>query len=244
NWNLLSNDLVNLLRDLTGINVEYNQSFYLIRYPKLIENKLKNFYSNILSISNSRLANILFQLYSSNITILNIFQAESLSSDYLILKTRKSIDEFYPLSSSYDLQKPINDIDKNFLMNQFGVFNSNTNRMMFLTKNLTYYELSIAQQESLNKIIEINSENDWSAFIEAISFNYKSSNYFLNELKKISPVIFDYKLIPNNYGLQDSLSILRVSNSSYCSFNNYFILGYLLLFFSIIYIFIKRLPKP
>lgn len=87
NWNSLSQDIINFLKDATGINSEFSQLFYLIKYNSLLDNRLSNLFNLLIERYNLNISNLFKNVFTSPVTTVNLFQVTKFDGTGLVLKT-------------------------------------------------------------------------------------------------------------------------------------------------------------
>ncbi|MDE6289287.1 MAG: hypothetical protein K2L64_00815, partial [Ureaplasma sp.] len=134
-WNQFANNLsdtaklsTNFLKDVTGINTEYNQLFYAIKYNNLILSKCPNLFFEIKNKYNPTVANLFEFVLTNDISSNNLFNTNS-----NILNTEQKIDYFYPeVYGSVSNSKP-SDIDLNFMRDKLFKFVTSENNQIQLS---------------------------------------------------------------------------------------------------------------
>ncbi|MDE6473101.1 MAG: hypothetical protein K2K73_01680, partial [Ureaplasma sp.] len=241
NWNSLDSTTINFLKDATGINTEYNQLFYLIKYPELLTSKLNNeLFVDLKNQYNDQIATLFKNVLTSPISAINLFHANKIDENNLILKTKKSIEKFYPMIQTINNLEPISTIDKNFIADQLLIFN-NQNKILVLTNNLIYQELSSTQlNEFKNEFPDVIDENSWKTTANQIALNYNTALSFLNKLKTIVNNVFDYTLMGNSLNLESFNAILNPVNGNQNGYSELFIILYIGIFGLLVWLIIRK----
>ncbi|MDE6472979.1 MAG: hypothetical protein K2K73_01030, partial [Ureaplasma sp.] len=141
-WNEMITDkvanasfIINFLKDATGINTEYNQLFYLIKYPNLISEKIPNLFTELTNKYNNLISDLFKYIFTNDLAKNNLFNG---SQD--ILTTKKSLNNFYPNLDLISRQEPSISKDLDFIKNKllkFSVYN-NQITLSYLKNDLTY----------------------------------------------------------------------------------------------------------
>lgn len=265
NWNKLNNNAINFLKDVTGINIEFNQLFYLIKYPQLLINKLNSLFDIITSKYNESISVLFKNAFSSPNTLINLFQVDKFDAINRVLKTSNDVDDYYPMieTNSDDILNPIqiNINDQNFLRHQFLIFD-NDNDPLFLGNDLNYISPSKTQLDSFKNLIGLDNTSSsddssnsiektqsafdqdvWNNKVDFISLSYNTANNFLTNCKIIFPNLFDYALMGNSIDLSSFNGILNPVNGNQNGYGEIFIIFYIGLFILLVWLTIRKYQK-
>ena len=259
-WNSLSSNVINFLRDATGVNTEFSQLFYITKYNSLFENKLSNLFSIINTKYNEQISTLFKNVFTSPITMLNLFQVAKFDITNLVLNTGNFIQDYYPMietnSTNVLEQKVISINDKNFLKEQLIIFDNNNNPF-FLSNELRYEELTKTQLNSFRESIGLptisdnttSNTNDFNKEIwyqivdDTISLSYNTANYFLKQWKSIYSNLFDYTLMGTTIDLSQFNAILNPVNGNQNGYGEIFIIAYIVLFVLLVWLTIRKYQK-
>lgn len=244
-WNQFANSLTdtarlvtNFLKDATGINTEYNQLFYVIKYKNLILSKCPNLFFEIKNRYNPTTANLFEFVLTSDISSNNLFNTNS-----NILNTEQKIDYFYPeVYGSVINSKPSN-VDLNFMKDKLFKFITNENNQIQLTYLMNNSSYSIASNNNIGKLNNllpnvINYET-WTNYIDSIS-TYNELNVLLEKLTLSFNDIYQYKLNTNSLFIYNNIALLKMKYSYSNSISYICIIAYILLFLILALLIYKK----
>lgn len=183
-WNYFSNNYVReLLLDITGINTEFNQLFYLIKYHQLLNFDLQILFNSIKASFNEKVSELFSTLLTSNNAFYNLFKSNNEFNSTKIYPNNYVVNSF----------KPIIENDKKYLEQTLIKFNSNG--VYYLSLNQTYKKLDITKLQAIDK--SIIDEKTYYDYVNMMSLTYNSSFEFLKKLKIEIPDLMNYTLSPN-----------------------------------------------
>lgn len=210
----MTNNQLETLKKLLGINMNYNQMFYLIKYSSLLENKVNYILDNIKASYSVELYDLINFLITSQSTQYNLFNISN------VLDTGYDISYYYPNGYSISESKPINNSDLDFITNTLIRF-SPDNIPYYLTKDNQYVTNDTFKQfiTSLNNN-GVNNQQQFITYINQISLQYQSTSNFLNQLKDNANNIIAYSLSNNSMNLDNYAYVLKLIPSPYIWFCN------------------------
>ncbi len=205
----MTNNQLETLKKLLGINMNYNQMFYLIKYSSLLENKVNYILDNIKASYSVELYDLINFLITSQSTQYNLFNISN------VLDTGYDISYYYPNGYSISESKPINNSDLDFITNTLIRF-SPDNIPYYLTKDNQYVTNDTFKQfiTSLNNN-GVNNQQQFITYINQISLQYQSTSNFLNQLKDNANNIIAYSLSNNSMNLDNYAYVLKLIPSPY-----------------------------
>ncbi|WP_022935636.1 ABC transporter permease [Mesomycoplasma moatsii] len=202
NWNILNLNQkeINTLKSLIGIFEEQNELYYYWKYYEILKLKTPNLETKIRSQFNENLWNLMFFIWTSEITRDNVE----------IIKYFGDINKIYPSALTINYNEPINKNELNFIKNKLIKFNDD--KPFYLDSNNSYISTSIDQLQKLSsKIIDKMS---WINFVLDNTLTYENTLNFLAKLKEIFPNIYQFKLNNNYFNpYQYSLYLTKYSNT-------------------------------
>ncbi|MDE5599549.1 MAG: hypothetical protein K2I49_01285, partial [Ureaplasma sp.] len=157
--NNINQSITNLLIDITGINTEYNQLYYLIKYNLALNFDLDILINNISTRFNSDIADMFRTLIESENTFYNLFKSDNIFN---------SLD-IYPNEYVVNQQKPITLNDSNFIKTSLIKFKNNY--IYYLKNDGSYYEFDIKILQDID--LSIVDESSYKKYIDEISLTYK-----------------------------------------------------------------------
>lgn len=258
NWNEISSKLlqskqetINLLLDVTGVNTNFNQLFYLIKYDNLLKERIPNLFVKLANSYNRQISNIFEFILSSSVTKSNLFYNSDNSNNNGVLNTNQEISYYYPMIDYKVLSDKPSPLDIEFFKNKLFKFIeiNNTINLVYLI-NPTTYSLDTSSIDStsqtitninkLNKILpSVTNYETWSKYLDSIK-TYNDLQSLLVSLTNEFQDIYQYSLNNNALNIIDSIGLF---NSIYVNNNSFpliFIALYSFLFLLLIYLLYKK----
>ncbi|MDE6289586.1 MAG: hypothetical protein K2L64_02375, partial [Ureaplasma sp.] len=234
NWNDIesinnSKTVIEFLRDATGINTEYNQLFYGIKYPELIESKIPNLFTFLSNNYNSGISKLFQFIFTDQISKNNLFYDDvSLTN---VLLTGQGISYFYPNIDIEVINESPSKSDLEFIKNNLLKFKTENNKvtLSYLKKDLSYSLTSNELAKLTNLLPSVINYDTWVQYVDSIK-TYSELNNLLFQLFTIFNDIYELQLSDNTIDVVNSLAILTPFYSENNLGSKIIIFGYIGIF--------------
>ncbi len=180
--NIIDKSVKNLILDITGVNTDFNQLFYFIKYNNVLINKIPNIYAHLESIYNKDIATLFNTVVTSPNTIFNLFKSPIASNVFNITDVYK---DYYEVNEF----KPISIIDTNFIKN--SLINFNNSSCSYLDNTEVYKTINLGLIQEIDS--SISDKQSWDNYINNISASYKTTYVFLKKLNEKIPDLYNFK---------------------------------------------------
>lgn len=193
------NEDLELLKSLVGIDTEFNQMFYIIKYYWAVKKNISILLDQIQNKYNLETRNLFNFLWTSYSTKFNLFISNN------ILNTNNDVNYYYPDAYVVNQNKPITYLDSKFLKEDFIRFDE-SNNAKYLNEFMKYSSTNILPNLS-NIDPSIIDKASWIRYIDNISLSYEETNNFINKISNLFSDIYKFKL-NSNYFSTDSFSYI------------------------------------
>lgn len=195
----------NTLFNLYGFNLKYSQLFYYWNYHWLLSNKTPNLIAIIEQKYGKNLADLIEYIYTSDTAYTNIYNFNVFGK----------VDQYYPNSMVVNGQKPINQYDLNFIINDLLRFNEGV--VYYLDANNNYQITTLETIQKLSpSIVDFAS---WKQFVLENTITYDQAKSLINNIKSLLNNVYLINLLPNYFDPYQYSNYYNQSNSSYLSYN-------------------------
>ncbi|MDE6473399.1 MAG: hypothetical protein K2K73_03215 [Ureaplasma sp.] len=195
-----SQAISNLLIDITGINTEYNQLYYLIKYHQLLNLDLNILANNISERFNVQISELFKTLVESESTYYNLFKAIGIFNSLKIYPNEYSVNKYQPITVQ----------DKNFIKTSLIKFTNNS--IYYLRNDGNYYGFNLDVLTEIEPSI-INEET-YKNYIDELSLSYERMNDFLSKIQLKLKDMLNYKLSNNYINLNSIYKVYKYESST------------------------------